>query len=60
MVLFAFCLLAFDLGLFGEQLLAVLKDGSSWVPTDPGESRVFHKLLRLHLARLERRGMQQG
>jgi hypothetical protein len=30
--------LAFDLGLFGEQLLAVLKDGNSWVPTNLKES----------------------
>jgi len=39
--LFFFCLLAFGLGLFGEQLLAVLKDGNSWVPTNLKESRVF-------------------
>jgi hypothetical protein len=27
--LFLFCLSAFDLGLFGEQILAVLKEGNS-------------------------------
>jgi hypothetical protein len=45
-LLILLCLLAFDLGLFGEQLLAVLKDGNSWVPTGPDESgvlaRAFH------------------
>jgi hypothetical protein len=34
-------LLAFDLGLFRGQLLGVLKDGSSWVPANLKESRVF-------------------
>jgi hypothetical protein len=38
---FLFCLSASDLGLFGEQLLAVLKNGNPWVPTNPKESRVF-------------------
>jgi len=39
--LFFFCLLASDLGLFGEQLLAARQDGSLWVPTSLKESRVF-------------------
>jgi len=52
--------LAFDLGLFGEQLLVPRQDGSMWVPTNLKESRVFHKPLRLHLAPLERSGMQHG
>jgi hypothetical protein len=29
--------LASDLGLFDEQILAVLKDGQSWIPTNPEE-----------------------
>jgi hypothetical protein len=39
--LFFFCLLAFDLGLFGEQLLAARQDGNSRIPTNPEGSRVF-------------------
>jgi len=35
--------LAFDLGLFGEQLLASRQDDSSWVPADLKESKVFPK-----------------
>jgi hypothetical protein len=48
------------LGLFYGQILDVLKDGESWVPTDPGGSRFFHKLLRRHLACLERQGTQEN
>ena len=33
--------MAFDLGLFGEQLLAVLKDGNSGIPTNLKENRAF-------------------
>jgi hypothetical protein len=29
------------LGLYGEQILAVLKNGNSWVPTNPEGSRFF-------------------
>jgi 2-polyprenyl-3-methyl-5-hydroxy-6-metoxy-1,4-benzoquinol methylase len=49
--------LASDLGLFGEQLLAVLKDATHGFQQILKEADLFHKLLRLHLACLERHGM---
>jgi hypothetical protein len=57
---FLFCLSAFDLGLFGEQLLAARQDGNSRGSNISERKQFFHDPLRLYLARLNSYAMQDG
>jgi hypothetical protein len=58
--LFFFCLLAFDLGLFSEQLLAPRQDATYGFQQVRVKVKFSDKSLRPRLALLERQGMQQG
>jgi len=51
--------LAFDLGLFGEQILAVLKDDNSGFQQILKKVGFSHEQLRLQLAHLENQGTQE-